>query len=109
MFRGPPAVGLPDAGLYRAGCHMPEDADSKERLLEMIRLLSLEQLAEINDAIRDALISAATGQPARYAINELAHISQQEARRICTKIGLNWETGEMSPEPPPEQKQELDQ
>lgn len=88
---------------------MSEDADSKERLLEMMGLLSLEQLAEINDAIRDALTSAATGQPSRYAINELAHISQEEARRICRKIGLNWETGVMSPDPPPEQEEKHDQ
>ena len=85
---------------------MSEEADSRERLLEMMRLLSLEQLAEINDAIRDALISAATSQPAKYAINELVHISEEEARRICRKIGLNWETGVMSPDPPPGQKEE---
>ena len=88
---------------------MSKDPDSKERLLEMMRLLSLEQLAEINDAIRDALISAATGQACRYAINELVHISEEEARRICRKIGLNWKTGKMSPDPPPEQKEEHDQ
>ena len=88
---------------------MSKDPDSKERLLEMMKLLSLEQLAEINDAIRDALISAATGQPSRYAINELAHISQEEARRICRKIGLDWKTGKMSPDPPPEQKEEYEQ
>ena len=88
---------------------MSQDADSKERLLEMMKLLPLEQLAEINDAIRDALISAATSQPSKYAINELVHISEEEARRICRKIGLNWETGEMSPDPPSEEKEEHDQ
>ena len=87
---------------------MSKDPDSKERLLEMMRLLSLEQLAELNDAIRDALISAATGQPSQYAINELVHISEEEARRICRKIGLNWKTGKMSPDPPPDQKEEHD-
>ncbi len=74
-----------------------DDADIKKEMLEMVKLLSLEQLAELNDAIRDALISAAGGQPARYAINELVHLSQDEARRICEKIGLNWQTGEMDP------------
>lgn len=88
---------------------MSKDPDNKEQLLDMIRLLSLEQLAEINDAIRDALISAATGQPSRYAINELVHISEEEARHICRKIGLNWNTGKMSPDPPPEWKKEHDQ
>lgn len=88
---------------------MSENADSRERLLEMMRLLPLEQLAQLNDAIRDALISAATSQPSKYAINELVHISEEEARRICRKIGLNWETGVMSPDPPPEQKEEHDQ
>ena len=88
---------------------MSEDADSRERLLKMIGLLPLEQLAEINDAMRDALISAATGQSCKYAINELVHISEEEARRICRKIGLNWETGVMSPDPPPEQTEEDDQ
>ena len=88
---------------------MSEHGDSKERLLEMMKLLSVEQLAEINDAIRDALISAATGQPSRYAINELTYVSLEEARRICRKIGLDWETGQMSPDPPPEQEEESDQ
>ncbi len=88
---------------------MSEDADSRERLLKMIELLPPEQLAEINDAMRDALTSAATGQPSKYAVNELVHISEEEARRICRKIGLNWETGEMSPDPPPEPSEEQDQ
>jgi len=74
-----------------------DDRDIKEQMLEMAKLLSLEQLAELNDAIRDALISAAGGQPAHYAVNELVHLSQDEARRICEKIGLNWQTGEMDP------------
>ncbi len=72
-----------------------DDCDIKQKMLEMVKLLSLEQLAELNDAIRDALISAAGGKPSRYAINELVHLSQDEARRICQKIGLNWQTGEM--------------
>ncbi|MCH8914034.1 MAG: hypothetical protein IIA33_10765, partial [Planctomycetes bacterium] len=53
-------------------------------------------------AIRDALIAAASGQPSRYAINELVCLSQDEARRICEKIGLNWRTGEMDPADPVE-------
>ena len=77
---------------------MAEHDDIQKEMLEMIRLLAPEQLAELNDTIRDALISSANGQPSRYAINELVHISQEEARRICQKIGLNWETGEMSPD-----------
>ena len=39
------------------------------------------------------VISSANGRPSRYAINELVHISQEEARRICLKIGLDWDTG----------------
>ena len=74
---------------------MDDDRDIKQEMLEMVKLLSLEQLAELNDAIRDALISAAGGQPSRYAINELVCLSQDEARCICKKIGLNWQTGEM--------------
>ena len=77
---------------------MTEHDDIQKEMLEMIRLLAPEQLAELNDTIRDALISSANGQPSRYAINELVHISQEEARRICQKIGLNWETGEMCPD-----------
>ncbi len=77
---------------------MDENSDIKDRMLEMMKLLTLEQLAELNDAIRDALISAATGQPSKYAVNELVYVSQEEARRICHKIGLDWETGEMSPD-----------
>lgn len=76
---------------------MDDDNDIKAKMLEMMKLLSPEQLAELNDAIRDALISAADGKPSRYAINELVHLSQDEARRICEKIGLNWQTGEMDP------------
>ncbi len=79
---------------------MDDDRDIKQKMLEMVKLLSLEQLAELNDAIRDALISAAGGQPAHYAVNELVHLSQDEARRICKKIGLNWRTGEMDPADP---------
>ena len=79
---------------------MDDDRDIKQEMLEMVKLLSLEQLAELNDAIRDALIAAASGQPSRYAINELVHLSQDEARRICEKIGLNWQTGEMDPADP---------
>ncbi|MCH8963387.1 MAG: hypothetical protein IIB58_00380 [Planctomycetes bacterium] len=74
---------------------MDDDRDIKQKMLEMVKLLPPEQLAELNDAIRDALISAAGGQPSRYAINELVCLSQDEARRICKKIGLNWQTGEM--------------
>ena len=79
---------------------MDDDRDIKQKMLEMVKLLPPEQLAELNDAIRDALISAAGGQPSRYAINELVCLSQDEARRICKKIGLNWQTGEMDPEDP---------
>ncbi len=79
-----------------------DDRDIKQEMLEMVKLLSLEQLAELNDAIRDALISAAEGQPSRYAVNELVHLSQDEARRICKKIGLNWQTGEMDSTDPAE-------
>ncbi len=81
---------------------MDDDPDIKQKMLEMVKLLSLEQLAELNDAIRDALISAAGGQPSRYPINELVHLSQDEARRICEKIGLNWQTGEMDSADPTE-------
>ena len=81
---------------------MDDDSDIKQKMLEMVKLLSVEQLAELNDAIRDALISAAGGQPSRYAINELVHLSQDEARRICKKIGLNWRTGEMESADPVE-------
>ncbi len=81
---------------------MDDDGDIKQQMLEMVKLLSLEQLAELNAAIRDALISAAGGQPSRYAVNELVHLSQDEARRICEKIGLNWQTGEMDPADPAE-------
>ena len=75
---------------------MDEQAKVKNRLLATMEWLTPEQLAELNDAIRDALISAAKGQPAKFAINELVHVSQKEARRICQKIGLDWKTGEMS-------------
>ncbi len=81
---------------------MDDDRDIKQKMLEMVKLLSLEQLAELNDAIRDALISAAGGQPAHYAVNELVHLSQDEARRICEKIGLDWRTGEMDSADPEE-------
>ena len=79
-----------------------DDRDIKHKMLEMVKLLSLEQLAQLNEAIRDALISAAGGQPSRYAIIDLVHLSQDEARRICEKIGLNWRTGEMDPADPVE-------
>ena len=75
---------------------MDEQSDVKNRLLAMMEWLTPEQLAELNNAIRDALISAAQGQPAKFAINELVDVSQEEARRICQKIGLDWQTGEMS-------------
>lgn len=65
----------------------------------MMERLTPQQLAELNNAIRDALISAAKGQPAKFAINELVDVSQEEARRICQKIGLDWETGQMSADP----------
>ncbi len=81
---------------------MDDDRDIKQKMLKMVKLLSVEQLAELNDAIRDALISAAGGQPSRYAINELVHLSRDEARRICKKIGLNWRTGEMESADPVE-------
>ena len=74
---------------------MDEQSDVKNRLLAMMEWLTPEQLAELNNAIRDALISAAKGQPAKFAINELVDVSQEEARRICQKIGLDWQTGEM--------------
>ncbi len=77
---------------------MDEQSDVKNRLLAMMEWLTPEQLAELNNAIRDALISAAQGQPAKFAINELVHVSQEEARRICQKIGLDWKTGMMSAE-----------
>lgn len=77
---------------------MNEQANVKNRLLAMMEWLTPEQLAELNDVIRDALISAAQGQPAKFAINELVHVSQKEARRICKEIGLDWKTGEMSAE-----------
>ncbi len=77
---------------------MDEQSNAKNRLLAMMEWLTPEQLAELNNAIRDALISAAKGQPAKFAINELVDVSQEEARRICQKIGLDWETGLMSAE-----------
>ncbi len=77
---------------------MNEQANVKNRLLAMMEWLTPEQLAELNDVIRDALISAAQGQPAKFAINELVHVSQKEARRICQEIGLDWKTGTMSAE-----------
>ena len=75
---------------------MTDENDIQKQMLEMMQLLAPEQLAELNETIRDALISSANGRPSRYAINELVHISQEEARRICLKIGLNWDTGEMA-------------
>ncbi|MCH8969689.1 MAG: hypothetical protein IIA66_11300 [Planctomycetes bacterium] len=81
---------------------MDDDRDIKQKMLEMVKLLPPEQLAELNDAIRDALISAAGGQPSRYAINEVVCLSQDEARRICEKIGLNWRTAETDPTDPVE-------
>ena len=71
---------------------MEDDHDVRDKMLDMIRRLPPEQLAELNDAIRDALVSAANGRPSRYAINELVHISKEEAQRICRKIGLDWTT-----------------
>ena len=81
---------------------MDDDDDIKQKMLEMVKMLSPEQLAELNDAIRDALVSSAGGRPSRYAINELVHLSQDEARRICEKIGLDWQTGEMDSVDPAE-------
>ncbi len=81
---------------------MNDEDDIKQKMLEMVKMLSLEQLAELNDAIRDALVSSADGRPSRYAINELVHLSQDEARRICEKIGLDWRTGEMDSVDPAE-------
>ena len=75
---------------------MTDHNNIQKQMLEMVKLLAPEQLAELNETIRDALISSANGQPSRYAINELVHVSQEEARRICRKIGLNWDTGEMA-------------
>ena len=62
---------------------MCRENDIKEQMLEMMKLLNTKQLAELNETLRDALLSAARGEPSRYAINELVHISQHEARRIC--------------------------
>lgn len=77
---------------------MAKDDDIKQQMMEMIKLLSPEQLAEVNEAILDALVSAARGEPSNFAINETVYVSQEDAQRICTKIGLNWETGKMRPE-----------
>ncbi len=77
---------------------MDENTDIKQRLLDMIRHLDPAQVAELNHAVRDALVSAANGQPSRYPVNELVDIPQAEARRICRKIGLDWNTGKMSPD-----------
>lgn len=74
------------------------DEDIKQRMLQMIKLLSVEQLAKLNETLQDALVSAARGEPSRFPINELVHIPIEEARRICRKIGLDWETGRMRPE-----------
>ncbi len=68
--------------------------DLKEQMLKMIKSLSSSQLASLNEAIRDALITAARGEPSNFPINEMVHIPQDEAQRICRKIGLDWETGE---------------
>jgi len=75
---------------------MDEYHDIKEQMIELLKKLSPERLAEVNEAIRDALISAARGQPSRFPINEMVNLSREEAQRICRKIGLDWETEEMS-------------
>ncbi len=88
--------------MYTRALPVDDDCDIRQEMLEMVKLLSPEQLAELNNAIRDALITAAEGQPSHYAVNELVHLSQDEARRICKKIGLNWQTGEMDSADPTE-------
>ena len=60
-----------------------------------VKKLPPEVLAEVNDALRDALISAARGEPSVFPINEMVHIPVEEAQRICKKIGLDWETGKL--------------
>ena len=69
--------------------------DIKEQMLNMIKTLSSDELASLNEAIRDALMTAARGEPSNFPINEMVHIPQDEAQRICRKIGLDWETGDM--------------
>lgn len=65
--------------------------DIKREMLDILKKLPPEVLADLNEAIQDALCSAARGEPSRFAINELVHITKAEARRICTKIGLDWQ------------------
>lgn len=84
--------------MTHAGLVMSDESDIRRQLLEMMESLTSDQLAELNDAVLDALVSSARGEPAHYAINECVHISQGEARRICHKIGLDWDTGKMEPE-----------
>ena len=75
---------------------MPAPGDDiKEQMLNMIKTLSSDELASLNEAIRDALMTAARGEPSNFPINEMVHIPQDEAQRICRKIGLDWETGDM--------------
>jgi hypothetical protein len=69
----------------------PPEGDIKEQMLELIKQLTPEQLSQVNDSLRDALVSAARGEPCRYAINEMVQIAQDEARRICQKLGLTWQ------------------
>lgn len=71
---------------------MNDHHDPRNELIEMMNSLEPEQLAELSAALHDALISAAQGRPSQYPINELVHISQEEARRICNKINLSWDT-----------------
>jgi hypothetical protein len=78
----------------------PDNAppDPKRRMLDLIGSLNAEQLATVNHALVDALVSSARGEPSSYPINETVHISQEEARRICKKIGLDWDSGKMQSE-----------
>ena len=74
---------------------MNEETDPRDELLEMLKQLPPERLAEINEALLDAIISAARGEPSLFPVNEMVYISQEEARRLCVKIGLDWKTGKM--------------
>ena len=46
---------------------MTDDNDIQKQMLEMVKLLAPEQLAELNETIRDALISSANGRPSQYS------------------------------------------
>ncbi|MCG3137245.1 MAG: hypothetical protein HJJLKODD_01088 [Phycisphaerae bacterium] len=67
--------------------------------MRLLQDLPPEKLAQVNEALVDALISSARGEPSFFAINELVHISQDEAQRLCRKIGLDWSSGRFSDQP----------